>query len=151
MCFRCMLHMFHLDVAKVDLVLHMLQWLYTYFASVCFKCFSYFKRMLQSVLSGYCICCSGNTCMLQVYVPNVSPVSHLCCKCFIWMFHIAMLPMFRHLLQASIQNISSVSDVCCKCVYMDVIVTIHIYCKCMFINVSPVSTVCCRSAFMLQH
>jgi hypothetical protein len=25
-CFRCMLQMFYLDIAKVDLVLHMLQW-----------------------------------------------------------------------------------------------------------------------------
>jgi len=38
MCFRCMLHMFHLDVVKVDLVLHMLQWLYIYVENVCFKC-----------------------------------------------------------------------------------------------------------------
>ena len=34
-------------VAKVDLVLHMLQRPYTYAASVCFKCFSCFKRTLQ--------------------------------------------------------------------------------------------------------
>jgi hypothetical protein len=78
-------------------MLHMLQWLYTYVASVCFSCF---KRMLQafyldvayvalaihvcckcmfqmfqlfqtyvaSVLSGCCICCSGHTHMLQAYV-----------------------------------------------------------------------------------
>jgi hypothetical protein len=40
--------MFHLDVAnKVDLVLHMLQGLYTYVASVCFKCFCCFKRTLE--------------------------------------------------------------------------------------------------------
>jgi energy-coupling factor transporter transmembrane protein EcfT len=42
-----MLHMFHLDVAKVDMVLHILRWLYIYVASVCFKCFNCFKRMLQ--------------------------------------------------------------------------------------------------------
>jgi hypothetical protein len=35
--------MFHLDVSKVDLVLHMLQWLYTYISSVS----SVFKRMLH--------------------------------------------------------------------------------------------------------
>jgi hypothetical protein len=34
--------MFHLDVVKVDLVLHMLLWLYT-----CFKCFVCFRHMLQ--------------------------------------------------------------------------------------------------------
>ena len=47
MGFRCMLHMFYLDVVKVDMVLHMLQWLYTCVTSVCFKCFSCFKCMLQ--------------------------------------------------------------------------------------------------------
>ena len=35
--------MFHLDVSKVDLVLHMLQWLYSYVLSVS----SVFRRMLQ--------------------------------------------------------------------------------------------------------
>jgi hypothetical protein len=25
------------------------------------------------------------TCMFQVYVPNASSVSDVCCKCFIWM------------------------------------------------------------------
>jgi hypothetical protein len=39
MRFRCMLHIFQLDVVKVDL--------YMYVASVCFKYFSYFKHMLQ--------------------------------------------------------------------------------------------------------
>jgi hypothetical protein len=82
-CFKCMLHMFHLDVAKVDLMLRMLQWLYT-----CCKCmFSCFKHMLQVFFSKYCICYSGYTCRLQMYVPNVSPILDLCCKCFIWMLH----------------------------------------------------------------
>ena len=72
MRFRCMLNVFHLDVAKVDLVLHMLQVLYTYVASVCFK------RMLQVFYL--------DIPMLQwlyMYVASVSPVSDLCCKCFI--------------------------------------------------------------------
>jgi len=73
--------------------------------------------------------------MLQVYIPNVSSISHLCCKCFIWILYMLQCCIcFRHLLQASIQNISSISDVCCKCVYMDVIVAIHMLqmyvCKC---------------------
>jgi hypothetical protein len=34
---------FHLDVSKVDLVLHMLQWLYSHVSSVS----SVFRRMLQ--------------------------------------------------------------------------------------------------------
>jgi hypothetical protein len=81
---------FYLDVAKLDLVLHMLQWLYTmlyvycsnvsnvcckcfiltlhmlhwlytYVTSVCFKCFSCFKCVLQVFLSGCCICYSAHT------------------------------------------------------------------------------------------
>jgi hypothetical protein len=39
--------MFYLDIAKLDLVLHTLQCLYMYVASVCFKYFSCFKHMLQ--------------------------------------------------------------------------------------------------------
>jgi hypothetical protein len=92
--------------------------------------------------------------MLQVYVSNVSAISNVCCKCFIWILDmlqwlymyvasvcsnvspvldlcckcfIWMLHMFRHMLQASIQNDSSVSDICCKCVYMNVVVAIHIF------------------------
>jgi hypothetical protein len=67
----------------------MLQWLYMYVASVCFKCFSCFKcckcfmfQMFQlfqmyatSVLSGCCIYYSGYTHMLQEHVLNVSSVS----------------------------------------------------------------------------
>jgi hypothetical protein len=34
-----------------------------------------------------CICCSGYTPMMQMYVLNVSPISDVCCKCFIWMLH----------------------------------------------------------------
>jgi len=45
--FRCMLHVFHLDIVKVDRVLYMLQWLYTYVVGVCFKYFRCFKRVLQ--------------------------------------------------------------------------------------------------------
>jgi hypothetical protein len=112
MRFRCILHMFHLDVTKVDLVLLILPWLYTCVASVCFKCFSCFKCTLQTrccicckgytymlqvcisnvsgvssrccmFSSGCCICCSGYTCMFQVYISNVLPFSDVCCKCFI--------------------------------------------------------------------
>jgi hypothetical protein len=87
-----MVHMFHLDVAKVDLVLHMLQWL-----------------------------------MLQVYVSNVSAVSNICCKCFIWILHICWnsytyvasvrFICFRRMLQVFYLDVPSVSvaiHVCCK-------------------------------------
>jgi hypothetical protein len=97
-----MLHMFHLDVLKIDLLLHMLQWLYMYVASVCFKYFICFKHILQVFYVVYvvmtiyvcckrmfqifhlfqtyvaivlcCICCNGHIHMLQVYVSNVSIV-----------------------------------------------------------------------------
>ena len=38
--------MFHLDVSKVDMVLHMLQWLYSH----CFKCFIYVQTYVVNVL-----------------------------------------------------------------------------------------------------
>jgi hypothetical protein len=35
----------------------MLQWLYAYVSSICFKCFiCFFRRMLQEFLFGYCVC-----------------------------------------------------------------------------------------------
>ena len=37
--FFYMLQVLHLDVLKVDLVLHMLLWLYTHVSDACFKCF----------------------------------------------------------------------------------------------------------------
>jgi cystathionine beta-lyase/cystathionine gamma-synthase len=46
-CFRCMLQVFHLCVAKVVLDVHLLQWMQTYVASVYSKCFICFRRMLQ--------------------------------------------------------------------------------------------------------
>jgi hypothetical protein len=117
-----MLHMFYLYDVKVDLLLHMLQWLYTYIASVkvsnvsavlnvcckcvyldvayvalaidvlCCKCmfqmFQLFQTYIASVLPGCYIYCTGYTpTMLQVYVSNISIVSNLCCKCFVWMLH----------------------------------------------------------------
>jgi hypothetical protein len=82
--------MFHLDVAKVDLVLHILQWLYMYVASICFKYFNCFKRMLQvfylnvvyvtSVCFKYFSCFK---CMLQMFyldVAIVAVVIHICWK-----------------------------------------------------------------------
>ena len=43
MCFRRLFRMFHLDISKVDLVLHMLQWLYSHVSCVS----SVFRRMMQ--------------------------------------------------------------------------------------------------------
>ena len=70
MRFRYILHMFHLDVVKVDLVLRMLQWLYT-----CVKCifqiFQLFYLDVVNILFGCCICCSGYRYMFQVCFLNV--------------------------------------------------------------------------------
>jgi hypothetical protein len=114
-----MLHVFHLDVAKVDRdVAHvaiairicckcMFQ-MFQLFREACCKCvyqmFQLFHLNIAYVSYGCCICCSDYTCMLQVCVPNVSPVSdvccmaiHICCKRMFAMFHL-------------------VSDACCsKC------------------------------------
>jgi hypothetical protein len=52
------------------------------------KCmFQLFQMYVVSVLSGCCICCTGYTRMLQVYDSNISAVSNVCCKCFIWILH----------------------------------------------------------------
>jgi hypothetical protein len=45
--FRGMLQLFHMDVAKADMMLHMLQVFQMYVARVCSKYFIYFRRMLQ--------------------------------------------------------------------------------------------------------
>jgi hypothetical protein len=58
---------------KIDLVLHMLQWLYTCVASVCFKCLCFFKRMLQ---------------VFHLYVAYVATVVHICCKCVFQMLQV---------------------------------------------------------------
>jgi hypothetical protein len=101
-CFRCVSEV----VSKCFIC--MLRWLYTYVASVCFKCFSCFIRMfhafhlyvlcvssvcfmcfilmLQKDLS--CICCNSYTCMFQVYVPYVSSVLDVCCKCMFQIFQL---------------------------------------------------------------
>jgi hypothetical protein len=60
-----------------------------------------FYTSVAKVDRGCCICCNGCTRMFLVTVPNVSSVfsdvcckfvyldiayvSHICCKCFIWM------------------------------------------------------------------
>jgi hypothetical protein len=56
-CFRGMVQVFHMDVAKID-CLYMLQWLYTYIASVRFKCLFAFSD----------ICCKCR--VLIVGIPN---------------------------------------------------------------------------------
>jgi hypothetical protein len=120
MRFKGRLHMFYLDVAKVDLMLHMLQCLYMYVASVRFKCFSCLQMYVASGLSRCCICCTGYTRMLQAYVLTVSNV---CCKCFIWMLHMLQwqytyvasvcFQMFQ-LFQTCVASVLSKCCICCS-------------------------------------
>ena len=70
----------------------MLQWLYMYVASVCSKCFRCFRDMLQvfhkdvaKVDWDVAYAAMGYSRMFQMYVLNVSSISDVCCKCFIWM------------------------------------------------------------------
>jgi hypothetical protein len=66
--------MFHLDVVKIDMVLHMLQWLYTYIVNVCFKFF---------------------VCMLQLFYLDIAYIAvaiHVFCKC-ISKYFICFRPM----------------------------------------------------------
>jgi hypothetical protein len=64
-CFTCLIYI--LQVFHV--MLHMLPWLYMYIASVLFQIFNCFKRMLQ------------------VFYLDVAYVSHIYCRCFIWILH----------------------------------------------------------------
>jgi hypothetical protein len=70
--FRCMLQLFHFDVAKVDQgMLHMLQVFQKHVASVCLKCFICFQ-----------------TYVAIVFYLDVANVSHICCQLQSWMFHV---------------------------------------------------------------
>jgi hypothetical protein len=90
----------------------MLQWLYTYVASVCSQCFIYvFRRTLQVCLSGCCICF---THMLQA------------CKCFILMFRMfAMIfkcisGVFFKCFQKHVSSVSSIVERMLQVLYLDV-------------------------------
>jgi hypothetical protein len=78
-CFRGMLQVFYIDVAKVDQdVVHVAM----VFSSVCPTCFICFRHLLQVFYLGVAKVDLdvAYTYMLQVYV---SGVSYVCCKCFI--------------------------------------------------------------------
>jgi hypothetical protein len=63
-----MLQVFYLDVAYVTWAIHV-------YCKCMFQMFQLFQMYVANILSGCCICCSGHTHMLQVYV----------CKCFIFL------------------------------------------------------------------
>jgi hypothetical protein len=54
-----MFRVFHLDVANLIWMLHILLWLYTHVSSVFFKCFICFQSYVASVLARYFISRSG--------------------------------------------------------------------------------------------
>jgi hypothetical protein len=87
-----------------------------YVTSVCFKCFSYFKRMMQ---------------VFYLDVAYVTLVVHVCCKYMFQMFQLfktyvvsvlfGCFSAHTQMLQAYVVNVSSVSDVCCsKCFMLQV-------------------------------
>jgi hypothetical protein len=62
----------------------MLQWLYTYVASICSKCFNCFRCMLQAFYLDVAYVAVAIH-MLQAYVSNVSPVStHFAANAFMF-------------------------------------------------------------------
>jgi hypothetical protein len=83
--------------------------------------------------------------MLHVFYMGVAYVSHLCCKCFIWMLH-----MFH-------AYVASVSSRCCICFAM----ATHVFSSCfrcifqMFQQfrtyVANVSSRCCKNRSSIAH
>ena len=77
----------------------------------CKHMFQVFHTYVAVVSSGCCVYLNGYTCfqvfsgvlqVFQIYVANVSAISNVCCKCFIWMLqsrsgvaHVLMGPTCR--------------------------------------------------------
>jgi hypothetical protein len=78
----------------------LLQWLYTCVASVCFKYFSCFKRMLQ---------------VFHLDVAYVAVTIHVCCKCVLQMFQLFHLDVACFYLDAA--YVAVAIPVCCKCMF----------------------------------
>jgi hypothetical protein len=97
-CFRCMLQVFHLDVAYVAVAIHV--------------CWNRVFQMFQLFSSGCCICCSGYTRILQVYVPNVSPILDVFCKYFIWM--LLYIAVVIHICRKRAFQLFHLVSVCCN-------------------------------------
>ena len=83
-CFRGMLQVFYMDVAKVD-------WDVAYVASISEAC--------CKSRSGCCICCKCFRGILRAFVQSVSSVSDICCKHFdmnvAYVSHICCKSMFQ--------------------------------------------------------
>ena len=110
-CSKC----FHVVSCKCFMwMLHMLQWLYSYVASVLFQMFQMLQTFVAYVLSGCCIrfthmfgsvsfgCCICFTHMLQVFHLDIAYVLQWLHTCFLG-FH------------TYVASVSIDSNVCCKC------------------------------------
>jgi hypothetical protein len=73
--------MFHLcfQTYVASVFIWMLHIFHTYVASVCFRCFSYFRHMLQVFYLNFAYV-AVTTHMLKAYVRNVSSVLDVCCS-----------------------------------------------------------------------
>jgi hypothetical protein len=84
---------------------YILQWLYTYVANVCMKCFICFSDIYCKALSRCCICyrcCKSLFGMFHPFQTHVANVISRCCICFTQMLH------------AFVLNVLFVSDVRCS-------------------------------------
>jgi hypothetical protein len=102
-CCKCKFQMFQLFQTYVASVLfiwilHMLQWLSMYIASLCSKCFAYLRPMLQ------------------VFHLDVACVSDICCKRLFKIFHLFQMYV------ASVFHLDVVVEmhICCKHMYVNV-------------------------------
>ena len=100
------------NVVKVDLILHILQLLYMCVASVCFKCFSYFRGILLVfylnviyVAMPINICCTIMFPMFHMFRMYVNVLSRccICCSAYIYVLH-------EH-----VSNVSYILDIYSKC------------------------------------
>jgi hypothetical protein len=134
MRFRCILHMFYLDVAKVDLALHILQNVYTCMlqlyvsnVSVVFKC------MLQVVYQDVASVALAIHVRCKCMFSNIAAVLNVCCKCFIWMLHMLQWPY------------TYVASVCFKC-FSRFKCMLQVFCLDVT-YVTVVIQICCNSMF----
>ena len=105
-----MLQMYILNISAVSNVcykgfiwmLHMLQWLYTYVATICFKCFTYFRRMLHQVLHVASVFISRSSMFhaFQTYISYVSSEYRMCfigcCKSRSDVTNVNIVPTYMH-------------------------------------------------------
>jgi hypothetical protein len=89
------------DIAHVAMAIH-----------VCFECIFQMFYMYQTYVASFFHLYIAKvdldvayTCMLQAYILNVSGVTYVSCKCFIWMLHMFAI---------NFKCFANVSDVCCN-------------------------------------